>query len=215
MSSSDRPRAFSNVVRATRRADIPCTLPRPRTPVDEARDDAAARHQAELAAAREAGRAEGRAEAESALGGKVAEVVSWLSEQTDAVRAERGRFLSTAEREVSAVALLLAGKIVGRHVEAGHELAVEPLRRVLFEVADREQIAVRVSPDAVQAYREIEAQFNEQVAMPEGIRWIPDRRVPRWGFVVETEAGKIDGRAETQLEEAGALFDEVWRGRDV
>lgn len=215
MSSSDRAPASSNLVRATRRADIPCALPRPRTPRDEARESSAARLEAAVIAARETGRAEGRAEAEAALGARVAEVVGFLTEQAEAVRAERTRFLSTAEHEVTAVALLLAGKIVGRHVEASDELAIEPLRRVLFEVADRTEIAIRVSPDAVSAYREIEAQFNEQVASPEGIRWIPDRRVPRWGFVVETEAGKLDGRVETQLEEAAALFDEVWRGRDV
>jgi flagellar biosynthesis/type III secretory pathway protein FliH len=203
------------VFRLARRADIPCTLPRPRTPAEAQRESESVRHRDALARARDEGRVEGRREAEAALAAQVAEVTGWLGQQAETVAAERTRFLSVAEREVVSLALILAGKILGRRVADPTELAVEPLRRVLFEVADRERVAIRVSPDALAAYRELADGFNQQVASPDGIRWIPDRRVPHWGFVVETEAGKLDGRIETQLEEAAALFDEVWRGRDV
>jgi len=139
--------------------------------------------------------------------------IAWLEKQGQTLLAARKEYLRGVEAEVGRLALDLAGKIIAREWESDPEVALPILRQALHSVSDRDQVGVRVAPERLEAFRAISDEIGLLVSSPTGVRWVPDRRVPATGVVVETEAGKLDARIDTQLEEAAALFHEVLHGR--
>jgi flagellar biosynthesis/type III secretory pathway protein FliH len=202
----------SNVVRAPRVAAAPRVLSSPASEAALAAEARAARD-AEVKAAFEKGRATGRADATRELGGRLSAAVAKLESESVALLDARSEFLKGAEKEVVDLTLVLAQKVLGRAVAELGDTAMRTLREVLHQVTERREVAIRVAPESIETFRAVSSELGSLVSATSPVRWIPDRRVKPTGVIVQTEAGKIDARIETQLEEAAALFDEVWRGR--
>lgn len=146
-----------------------------------------------LAAAREAGRREGLSLAASTLA---------------AAAAERDRILAAVDGEVAALALDVARKVLGRHVEAFPAAVVDLVARGLAGARGRREVLVRVHPEDAAAVRAAEGDLARALARsPLGIR--EDPSVPRGGAVVETEAGRIDAGIEAQLREIARTMAEA------
>jgi len=119
----------------------------------------------------------------------------------------RDRLLAAAEGEVAALALDIARKVLGRHVSGFPEAVVELASRALAEARERREVTLRVHPgDAAPLRAEAGALAAILLRAPLVLR--EDASVPSGGVVVETEAGRIDARIETQLQQlAGALAE--------
>lgn len=138
------------------------------------------------AQAAEEGRREGLARAAAALA---------------AVAAERDRSLAAVEREVVAIALAVARKILGRELgERGAGLAAELAARALHEARERRVVVLRVSPADAPAIRGGEATLAALLARAH-LEVREDASLAPGAVVVDTEAGRIDGGIEAQLAE--------------
>ena len=179
---------------------------------DSAREvEARARLTAQLAAAREAGYAEGVAAGRRAgaaeAGLAMQEALERLRSAAEAVVAARAAALEAAEADAVALAVEVAGRIVQKNVEADRGLALSTVREALRRVADRTRLTIRVNPEDLALVNEHRAEWVEMVGASGVVDVVADRRVPRGGTEVISPSGIVDARLGSMLDEARRLAD--------
>lgn len=160
-------------------------------------------------AARECGQREGfdRAKQEvqtelmSAWNERVEALQSDISVLIDSIASQRKVLWEQAEQEINAFVLEMAKKVVKVEIEQNKKVIGEMIRHSLRRVADKESIRIRVCPDELSAIR---ADRKDLLLVLDGARQleiVDDRRIGRGGCVIETTAGTIDARIDTQFEQ--------------
>lgn len=137
-----------------------------------------------LRAAARAGREEGLASAGAAL---------------LASAEARQRRLEGLEREIAGVALDVARKLVGRALAEHPEIVAELARRALEPVRARREVLLRVNPGDAPLLRAEQPRLAALLDRAPGVLVREDGGIEPGGVVVETEAGRVDARFETQL----------------
>lgn len=158
-----------------------------RSAVDAEREEA-------LRRAAEAGREEGRAGVAAAL--------------LEVGEARRSR-LEGLEAEIATAALEVARALVGRAVAEHPECVVELARLALEPVRARREVIVRVHPADAPRLRDEQPRLEALLSRAPGIALREDPGIGRGEVVVETEAGRVDGRVEARL----ALLERAIGGR--
>ncbi len=153
-----------------------------------------------LAAARAAGMAEGmaagRAEIEPALRA--------LGAAAEALGEERVAAAEAAERAAAELALRIAEKVLGAALEVRPELVLEVTRGALRRLVEPREATLLVNPDDVEAMRAAVEELGAEHGAPLTVR--AERRVPRGGCIVRTDAGEVDARIAGQLERAAKVI---------
>ncbi len=121
---------------------------------------------------------------------------------------ERDRRLASAGREVVVLALAVARKVLGRELAVGSGAVADLAARAIEEARDRRDVVLRVNPVDAPAVRAAEGRL---AAIPTRARLAlrEDPAVAPGGAVVETEGGRVDASAETQLELLARALDEA------
>jgi flagellar biosynthesis/type III secretory pathway protein FliH len=124
--------------------------------------------------------------------------VADLHEAARGLREAHARLLEEAADEVTGLALAVARRILRREVEADPEVVLPLVRELLQRAAAGTQVTVHLSPRD-------HAILSAHDALPEsagleGVHFRLDAGVTPGGVLVETAAGGLDGRIETQLE---------------
>jgi flagellar biosynthesis/type III secretory pathway protein FliH len=153
----------------------------------------------------EAARGRLRAEAEEEghrLG--VARAASLLA----AAAAERDRMLATVERELVRLAVDIARKVLGDELAARPGAVADLAARALQEARGRREVTLRVHPADAQAVRGAgDTLAAILLRAPLSVR--EDPGIARGSVFVETEAGRIDARIETQLAHLARALEEA------
>ena len=144
--------------------------------------------------AAEQGRAEGLARAGAAL---------------VAAAAARDRRLAGAEREVVALALDVARKVLGRELAQDPGAVADLAAQALAVARDRREVTLRVNPEDADAIRAAAGRLGALLARAPGLDVREDPAVERGGAVVETEAGRVDARVEAQLAALARAIEEA------
>lgn len=144
--------------------------------------------------AAEQGRAEGLARAGAAL---------------VAAAAARDRRLAGAEREVVALALDVARKVLGRELAQDRSAVADLAAQALAVARDRREVTLRVNPEDADAIRAAAGRLGALLARAPGLDVREDPTVERGGAVVETEAGRVDARVEAQLAALARAIEEA------
>jgi flagellar assembly protein FliH len=117
-------------------------------------------------------------------------------------------FWTQIEPQVVGLAVQIASKIVRHEVEADSEFVMQTVKSALWQLRDRQDLRISVSP----ADHAIVRQRKEDImAACDGIRSIEvveDRRVGQGGCLVESGNGTLDVRLESQLTEVEKLLME-------
>jgi type III secretion protein L len=135
--------------------------------------------------AREAARQEGLAQASEAL---------------LRARLEASRLLAGAEREAVALALRVAGRVLGRDLERDPSLVVDVCASALSELRQLRQLVLRVHPADAALLRAEPRRFAEVLGRTADVAFKEDPDVERGGCLVHSESGTLDARLSTQLE---------------
>ena len=163
---------------------------------------AQARAQAIEAAAHREGFTHGQREGLEATRAAAAPLVGLLAEAVRAAQAARAGALAGAEVELLALALALAERILHREVAATPG-EVEALARGLLDRArDKRRAVLRVHPEDYARLLEARRALLEGLPKDADLRFEADPGVGRGGCLLETPSGILDGRLESQLEEA-------------
>jgi flagellar biosynthesis/type III secretory pathway protein FliH len=124
-----------------------------------------------------------------------------------AAAAARERRLAAVEREVAAIALDVAGRLLGRELSARADAVVDLATRALAAARERRDVTLRVNPADARAVRAADARLGAILARaPLAVR--EDAALAPGDVVVETDAGQIDARVETQLAELWRAIEE-------
>jgi flagellar assembly protein FliH len=166
--------------------------------IAELEESIATRDMEEMQAGYEQGHAEGVATALAESAEKMDAELASLQKVVTA--AEAGMHASLEERiEDSVVEIVCAAvsKIVGdaATTAAGAEAII---RQMLQEVDRRDSVAVHISPADYQFFTQSETNSIQGLSAS-GLTLVADERVEYGGCLLETQAGELDGRVETQL----------------
>lgn len=133
--------------------------------------------------------------AESGYREGFSQVVSDLAK----VRAEREALLQEAELEALELAFALTRRILGHAIEETPELIQSVVREVSQSARGRRSLMIRVHPDDLPLVLDMKHELAESL---EGaaVYFDDDGTLARGECAIDTEAGRIDGRLETQLQ---------------
>jgi flagellar assembly protein FliH len=150
------------------------------------------------------GREEGRAAALAEWSPQLAALAAALERTIASVGAERARLAAEVAETVPAVAVRLAQKLIERELAGGEDAVRRALDPVLRRLAQGGVAAVRVAPDVAQA---LEAWRGDASGLA-GVTIHADGALGRGDWIIETDAGFLDGRLATQLDEAARILTE-------
>ena len=100
-----------------------------------------------------------------------------------------------------ALTLDIAKQVIKTEVAQNPEVVRQVIGNALRRINDKENVRIRVCPADAAAVKEMR---EELIEMMDGLRHLEildDRRVGQGGCVIETNAGTIDAKIETQIAE--------------
>jgi flagellar assembly protein FliH len=151
--------------------------------------------------ARAKGHEEGTNAGRVAIETQLADGVANLHAVVEEARAQRRQIFESAEPELVKLAMAIAERIVHEQISVDPNVVLENVRQSLTRLIGREVVTLRVNPadlDIIRQHREAIVASNDV----EHLRIVEDQRVDRGGVVVETDAGTIDAKISTQIQEA-------------
>lgn len=152
------------------------------------------------------GHKEGRAEALKEL----SQAVQVLRNAARSYEVEKTRLIDAADEQSVTLALAVARKILGREIRDG-EAVRSILRRALAQAPARKALRARLSPDDLRIIESSRDQLRKiGEPLPEELLLCADPAIARGGCVLESAAGQVDARMETQLE----LIEQALRGME-
>lgn len=200
-------------------------LERARAAAREIQQSAAVAAEQVRAEAEQAGRAEGfaRGEAEGMAHGhaeglakaefETVETIGRVTQLAESAAVDRRELLHAAEDEVVRLAVQIAEKVLQREVQMDRRLINHMAELALQYVAVGGQVRLRVNPAD---FNELSAYWHQrhgEVEVDRSYEIVTDAEIGRGGVVIETRAGRVDARLETQLEEVarslGAMPDDA------
>jgi flagellar biosynthesis/type III secretory pathway protein FliH len=147
----------------------------------------------------EQARAQGLQEGRQQGAAQLAEVIAQSSKRMQQIEAQ-------VVPQLSQLALSIARKIIGSHLQAVPEAVADIVKQALAEKArQRREIFLRVNPADMAVIRKHKADLLEVLSRCKEIAIREDPEVARYGAIIETDAGIIDAQLETQL----AVFERV------
>lgn len=146
------------------------------------------------AAAEEAGLRQARARAGALLAG--------------AAR-ERDRILAACEREVVALAIDVARKVIGRELRADPAAVAALAGPVLEAARGRRQVTLRIHPADAASIRAASSGLAPALAGVPPTSIEEDASLAPGDVVVETEADRLDARIETRIETLREALEEA------
>jgi len=138
-----------------------------------------------LAEAREQGRQEGLAQA---------------TEIVLRAKMQAGELLGNYERDVIALGLRVAEKIIGRSLEKDPDLMVELCASAIDNLRSARAMVLRVNPKAAAVLRAKKPTLMELIGRAVDLSIREDPEVAPVGCIVQTEFGTVDAQLPTQFE---------------
>ncbi|WP_224250258.1 FliH/SctL family protein [Hyalangium gracile] len=138
-----------------------------------------------LAKAREQGRQEGLAQSTEVL-----------------LRAkmQAGEMLANNERDIIALAMKIAEKVIGRDVERQPELMIDMCATAIEQIRNARAMVLRVHPKTAQVLRARKPELMELIGRAVDLAIREDPEVSSVGCIVQTEFGTVDAQLPTQFE---------------
>lgn len=157
----------------------------------------AVEHSRAEAAAYSRGRADGERAARAGVDEEIASAMALLSEALNTVQLHESRWVSNAEENIAALAVMVARHIVQREVSADPSFVRDVVQMAMTQYPLDQEITIRINPEDLTACRaSIEDSGRRE------IRWISDVSILRGGCLMEGRERIIDGRVDTALERA-------------
>lgn len=125
------------------------------------------------------------------------------------VEAERQHAWEEMEPQIIGMVFDLARQVIKQEVEASHIVALSVIKNALRRVADSGTLRIRVNSADLDTVRSHRAELLSLLDGIPHLEIVEDRRVGAGGCVVDTDAGSIDARLETQIKEVGDTLEQM------
>lgn len=158
----------------------------------------------------ETGAREGRAAAYEEWTVRLANVVTSLERAGQLLLAQRAELAAEVDRQLPRVLLLLVRKVIQRELALEDSAEAAVIRKLTERFAGWEEpVAVRLSPRAAEAVEAWRGEPGHAAGPAPAVRIEADVSLGPGDWLVETRDGFLDGRIESQLEEAWRLMTEA------
>jgi len=168
-------------------------------------EDAAARADTIAQDARKRGHDEGFHAGREAADAEMNDMLVTMRGLLEMARIERHKLIEEAEPELVRLALGIAERVLHQQVALDRGVVVEMAKTAIARLIERDSVTVRVNPADLERMREHRDELMS-IGDIRNMRLLEDKRVDRGGVVVETDAGTIDARVGTQLDEARKIL---------
>ena len=121
--------------------------------------------------------------------------VQAFSETASSLAGYKAALRSEVERELVALSLAVAQKIIRRELSIDPDIILAVVRSCLEQLQSAEIYRLRLNPQDVAA---VAGCFNRQQAP---VEIVPDAAIARGGAIFETSQGTLDARLDRQLQE--------------
>jgi len=158
-----------------------------------------------LALARQQGFEEGKAAATESLAGQIEAMQMKLARSIEELTGSRLRYRRQAEKDVVALALAVARRILHRELTVAPEALLGLVKAALDKMEAGEVHQVRVSRGDAPLLR----QFFEQMGLPQRLEVIADANLAPGGVLIESSRGRLDASVDTQLAEIERGFADL------
>ena len=191
------------------RAEADAVLAQACAEAAEMREDAQVQAEALREAAWQEGHHQGRTEAQAAVEAELrtawdarqATLRGELDGMVTQIAAAREALWARQEAEMVALALDIARQVVKTEVTQNPEVVRALLANAVRRITDKDNVRVRVSVSDAPRVKEMRQDLMEMMDGLRHLEIVDDRRVGEGGCVIETNAGTIDAKIETQLSE--------------
>jgi flagellar biosynthesis/type III secretory pathway protein FliH len=145
------------------------------------------------------GRADGERAAQATLDETLTHALQALGSATQSVQLHESRWLSNAEENIAAMAIIVAQHVLQREIFADPSFVTDLVASVVAQYPVDQEVSIRLHPEDLSACRAVLQQDGGPVRL---LRWIADASIQRGGCLVEGRERIIDGRVDTALERA-------------
>jgi len=159
--------------------------------------------------ARDEGREEGRQEGYGEGKTEVERLVQRTQVILERAQDKRGEILSETEKEIVALVLLIARKVIKIISENQRDVIVSNVVQSLRKIKGRGSVIIRVNMADLQLATEHKDEFIKMVEGASSVQIVEDSTVDSGGCIIETDFGEIDARISSQLAELESKILEV------
>lgn len=152
--------------------------------------------------ARDQGYQEGVARAQAEVQAQLLEVMSTLT----AAQAERFRLAQQHEGALADLALDIARKVIGAHLDADPTLVARIVEHAIRELEPSTSLEVRVNPGDLQVVEAARRELERLVQGGGRVEIVGDEQVDVGGVVLVSPVGEVDARVSTKLEVLETAF---------
>lgn len=153
------------------------------------------------------GYTEGKAEGFRAAQEQCQEYLERIAELARRAAIDRESMIRSAERELAALAMEVAAKVIKREVETDPSVVLSMVENALGKVGPGDTVRIVVHPEDAELVRGKWSELRGAVAFGPNWEIVGDERMERGGCIVETRDGLVDSRIETQLSEIASAFE--------
>lgn len=122
-----------------------------------------------------------------------------VTEELARAKMQAGEILKNAERDIVALALIVAEKIIGQDLERDQNTLLQICGTAIENMRNAKQMTLRVNPQNSAFLRQNARSLMELIGRQVDIAIKDDSEVEDGGCIVQTEFGTIDARLPTQL----------------
>ena len=118
----------------------------------------------------------------------------------------RKKALRDLEAEIIALTMGVARKIVGQELEMRPELVVSIVKNALSQIESSGKIRIKLNPDDIELLNHSTANLEAELLDSAAVAFESDPSIASGGCIIETDAGNIDARLETQFQAIDETF---------
>lgn len=117
--------------------------------------------------------------------------------------------LVAAERQMVEIALAVSRKILASEIEENPSAVLSLVRAALAKVSDQEQITIRVSPQNLDAVKQIKPELQSSLGRDGALNIVADDGLKSGDCVVDTPYGSVDARIDTQMDSLTSALRDI------
>lgn len=134
------------------------------------------------------------------------QMMNHMARSIETMAGMKTRLRQEAERDVVAVALAVARKLLRRQINVDEEAILGLVKAAMENASLREVTEIRVHPRFLSQLQN----YLNQIGAPQAIRATADATLELGAVIVETDRGSVDASLDAQLDEIGrGLTDAV------
>lgn len=138
---------------------------------------------------------EGLARAQGEVQVRIGEALAALT----AAQQERHRIAQQHEDELAALALRIARRVVGAHLEADPDLVARIVQHTVEELEPTTALVVHVHPDDLAAVEGSRDEIVRLVPSDARVEIVGDTQIDRGGVILRSPIGDVDARIQTRI----------------